>query len=58
MNALATDEPFAPAPGLDAAPFGRTLTGDDLLAYLRDRLPAASVPRVVVPETPASTPAR
>ena len=29
-------------------PFERTLTSDDLLAYLRDRLPAASVPRVVV----------
>lgn len=29
-------------------PFERTLTSDDLLAYLRDRLPAADVPRVVV----------
>jgi transposase len=29
-------------------PFERTLTSDDLLAYLRERLPAASVPRVVV----------
>ena len=48
MNALATYEPFAPAPGLDAVPFERTLTSDDLLAYLRDRPPAASVPRVVV----------
>jgi transposase len=28
--------------------FERTLTSDDLLAYLRDRLPVASVPRVVV----------
>jgi transposase len=48
VNALATYEPFAPVPRLDAAPFERTLTSDDLLAYLRDRLPSASVPRVVV----------
>ena len=48
VNALATYEPFAPAPQLDAVPFERTLTSDDLLAYLRERLPAASVPRVVV----------
>jgi transposase len=46
VNALAAYEPLAPA--LDAAPFERTLTSDDLLAYLRDRLPAATVPRVVV----------
>ena len=48
VNALATYEPFAPAPRLDAVPFERTLTSDDLLAYLRERLPAASAPRVVV----------
>ena len=48
MNALATFEPLAPIPSLDAVPFERTLTSDDLLAYLRDRLPAAGVPRVVV----------
>ena len=48
VNALATCEPLAPAPRLDAVPFERTLTSDDLLAYLRDRLPAADVPRVVV----------
>jgi transposase len=48
VNALATYEPFAPVPRLDAVPFERTLTSDDLLAYLRDRLPGASVPRVVV----------
>jgi putative transposase len=48
VNALATYEPLAPVPGLDAVPFERTLTSDDLLAYLRDRLPAADVPRVVV----------
>lgn len=48
VNALATYEPLAPTPGLDAVPFERTLTSDDLLAYLRDRLPAAEVPRVVV----------
>ena len=48
VNALATFEPLAPVPSLDAVPFERTLTSDDLLAYLRDRLPAAGVPRVVV----------
>src|SRR6185369_5761142 len=48
VNALATYEPLAAAPRLDAVPFERTLTSDDLLAYLRDRLPVASVPRVVV----------
>ena len=48
MNALAPYEPFGPVPRLDAAPFERTLTSDDLLAYLRDQLPVACVPRVVV----------
>jgi transposase len=48
VNALATYEPLAAAPRLDAVPFERTLTSDDLLAYLRERLPAADVPRVVV----------
>jgi transposase len=48
VNALATYEPFVPVPQLDAVPFERTLTSDDLLAYLRGRLPAADVPRVVV----------
>jgi transposase len=48
VNALATFEPLAPVPALDAVPFERTLTSDDLLGYLRDRLPAAGVPRVVV----------
>lgn len=48
VNALATYQPFAPTPTLDAVPFERTLTSDDLLAYLRERLPAAEVPRVVV----------
>ena len=43
---LATYEPSARR--LDAVPFERTLTSDDLLAYLRDRLPASDVPRVVV----------
>ena len=46
MNALATYEPSARR--LDAVPFERTLTSDDLVAYLRDRLPSADVPRVVV----------
>jgi transposase len=48
VNALASYEPFAAAPRLDAVPFERTLTSDDLLGYLRERLPVASVPRVVV----------
>jgi transposase len=48
VNALATYEPLGPTPRLDAVPFERTLTSDDLLAYLRERLPAADVPRVVV----------
>ena len=48
VNALATFEPFAPVPALDVVSFERTLTSDDLTAYLRDRLPAAEVPRVVV----------
>jgi transposase len=47
VNALATYEPFATTPGLDARPFERTLTSDDLIAYLKD-LPRAEVPRVVV----------
>jgi transposase len=47
VNALAAYEPFAPTPWLDAVPFERTLTSDDLLAYLRG-LPATGVPRVVV----------
>lgn len=46
VNALATYEPSARR--LDAVPFERTLTSDDLLTYLRERLPAADVPRVVV----------
>ena len=45
---LAAYEPCGPAPWLDALPFERTLTSDDLLAYLRERLPEADVPRVVV----------
>jgi transposase len=47
VNALAAYEPLAPAPWLHAQPFERTLTSDDLLAYLRS-LPSAPVPRVVV----------
>jgi putative transposase len=48
VNALAPHEPFGPVPGLEAVPFERTITSEDLLAYLRDRLPVAEVPRVVV----------
>lgn len=48
MNVLATYEPHGPARRLDAVAFERTLTSDDLLTHLRERLPAATVPRVVV----------
>ena len=48
VNVLAAYEPLAPVPALDAVAFERTLTSDDLIAYLRDRLPMACVPRVVV----------
>lgn len=48
VNVLATYEPFADLAGLDIVAFERTLTSDDLIAYLRDRLPKADVPRVVV----------
>jgi len=47
VNALAAYEPLATAPWLDAVPFERALTSDDLLASLRS-LPPAAVPRVVV----------
>ena len=45
VNALAAYDPVGR--WLDARPFERTITSDDLLAYLRG-LPAADVPRVVV----------
>ena len=48
VNALAAYRPYGPSPWLDAQPFERTLTSDDLLAYLKGRLPGAAVPRVVV----------
>jgi len=47
VNVLAAYEPYGPAPWLHAQAFERTLTSDDLLAYLRG-LPAVAVPRVVV----------
>src|SRR5262249_35438206 len=47
VNVLAAYEPYAAAPWLGAPAFERTLTGDDLLSYLR-ALPPAAVPRVVV----------
>ena len=47
VNVLAAYAPYGPAPWLDALPFERTLTSDDLIAYLK-ALPAADVPRVVV----------
>ena len=47
VNALAAYEPLAAEPWLGSRALERTLTSDDVLAYLRD-LPAAAVPRVVV----------
>jgi hypothetical protein len=44
VNARATHEPFEPVPGLDAVPFERTITSEDLRADLRDRRPSAEVP--------------
>lgn len=48
VNVLAAYEPYGPEPWLGAQAFERTLTSDDLVAYLKERLPAAPVPRVVV----------
>jgi transposase len=48
VNALASYAPYGPEPWLDALAFERTLTSDDLIAYLKERLPVAAVPRVVV----------
>ena len=45
---LASYAPYGPEPWLDALAFERTLTSDDLLAYLKERLPPAPRPRVVV----------
>ena len=47
VNALAAYRPLGPAPWLGAQAFERTLTSDDLLAYLR-ALPWSAKPRVVV----------
>jgi transposase len=47
VNVLAAYAPYGPAPWLDALPFERTLTSDDLIAY-RKALPEAAEPRVVV----------
>ena len=47
VNVLAAYEPYAAQPGLGVRSFERTLTSDDLLAYLR-ALPQAQEPRVVV----------
>jgi transposase len=47
VNVLAAYAPYGPAPWLGALPFERTLTSDDLIAYLKG-LPAAREPRVVV----------
>jgi transposase/tRNA A-37 threonylcarbamoyl transferase component Bud32 len=47
VNALAAYQAHGPLPWLDALPFERTLTSDDLVAYLKG-LPWAPEPRVVV----------
>jgi transposase len=47
VNVLASYTPYGPAPWLDAQAFERTLTSDDLIAYLK-ALPWAKEPRVVV----------
>jgi putative transposase len=47
VNVLAAYAPYGPAPWLDVLPFERTLTSDDLIAYLK-ALPEAREPRVVV----------
>jgi transposase len=47
VNVLATYRPFGDAPRLRVEAVERTLTSEDLLAYLRG-LPASRVPRVVV----------
>jgi putative transposase len=47
VNVLAAYAPYGPAPWLGALPFARTLTSDDLIAYLK-ALPQAREPRVVV----------
>jgi putative transposase len=47
VNVLAAYRPYALEPWLGAQAFDRTLTSDDLLAFLR-ALPQADVPRVVV----------
>jgi transposase len=47
VHALAAYEPLAAEPWLGSRALERTLTSDDVLAYLRG-LPAAAVPRVMV----------
>jgi len=47
INVLAAYEPLTAEPWLGSQAFERTLTSEDLLAYLTS-LPAAEVPRVVV----------
>ena len=47
VNALAAYEPLAAEPWLGSRALERTLTSDDVLAYLRS-IPPAAVPRVVV----------
>ena len=47
VNVLASYAPYGSAPWLDALAFERTLTSDDLIAYLK-ALPSAKEPRVVV----------
>lgn len=51
VNVPAACEPSADMPGLIREAFERTLTGENQLAFLRNRLPGAEVPRVVVLDT-------
>ena len=55
---LAAYEPYGPAPWLGGLPFERAVTSDDLLAYLRERLPAAAAPRVVALGSPSMRPSK
>ena len=48
VDVLAACEPFADVPGPVREAFGRTLTGEDLPVFLRERLPGADMPRAVV----------
>ena len=48
VNVLASYAPDESQPWLDAQAFERTLKSEDLIGYLQERLPVATVPQVVV----------